>query len=338
MFIMKCSMSLNNIMDKLIKSLEKYLQLLDVEQLYKDPGHKNAKNWLAGVAAVLKTNRKSAYKRFMDLSQHIYPSIALETRKHAAEQIDVFIRQIIAEYKAAYVTNEELETYTDVTQIDQIKIFLSYSSLNKIGVGQIKSWLSEFGFKVFLAHEDIAPSLEWQKEIIKQLKDCNIFIPIITPQFNKSDWTDQESGMAFITKKLIVPISIGGLNPHGFPAIYQALPMNPKEIEKGCIEIVKTIKSDSRYTSLVLDLLLQSLGKSRSFASSEWKTSLISEFETFSKKQFDVILKSAIENNQIHLADGSRIDLQNLIKKHPQLVDTNLLKQLNKTNDDFEFG
>lgn len=34
-------------MENLINELEKYLQLLNVEQLYNDPGHKNAKNWLA---------------------------------------------------------------------------------------------------------------------------------------------------------------------------------------------------------------------------------------------------------------------------------------------------
>lgn len=93
-------------MDKLIEDLEKYLRLLNVEQLYKEPGHKNSKDWLAGVAAVLKSNRKSSYKRFSNLSQHIYPSVSLKTRKHAAEQIDVFLRQIIAEYKAGVAVNQ----------------------------------------------------------------------------------------------------------------------------------------------------------------------------------------------------------------------------------------
>ncbi len=87
-------------MENLIKNLEKYLQSLNVEQLYKDPGHKKSKNWLAGVTAVLKVGGRHSYKDFKNLSQHIYASIPLETRKHAAEQIDVFLRQIIAQYKA----------------------------------------------------------------------------------------------------------------------------------------------------------------------------------------------------------------------------------------------
>lgn len=87
-------------MEKLINNLEKYLQSLNVKQLYTDPGHKNSKDWLAGVTAALKVSGRHSYKDFKNLSQHMYPSIPLETRKHAAEQIDVFLRQIIAQYKA----------------------------------------------------------------------------------------------------------------------------------------------------------------------------------------------------------------------------------------------
>lgn len=326
-------------MENLIKELEKYLQLLNVEQLYNDPGHKNVKNWLAEVTAILKTSRRYAYKKFTSLSQHIYPSIPIQTRKHAAEQIDVYIRQIIAQYKREYITHENPEIYTKTIQIDEIKIFLSYSSLNKKGVGKIKTWLSGLGFNVFLAHKDIKPSLEWQKVIIKNLKECHIFVLIITPQFNKSEWTDQESGMAFLTKKLIIPVTVGkDLNPHGFLAIYQALPMNPKKIENGCIEIVKTIKNDPRYASLVLDLLLKDLKESSSFSFSELITSLLTEFDSFTKKQFNLILKSAVKNKQIHFAWGSRTDLKNLIKKHKKLVNSDLLKQLNRTDKDFNFG
>lgn len=97
-------------MESLIKSLEKYLRSLNVEQLYNDPGHQKSKDWLAGVAAIFKSNRKSAYKRFISLSQHIYPSIPLATRKHAAEQIDVFMRQIIAEYKAGNTVPQNLDS------------------------------------------------------------------------------------------------------------------------------------------------------------------------------------------------------------------------------------
>lgn len=323
-------------MENLINDLEKYLKALNVEQLYNDPGHKNAKNWVAEVGALLKDHRKSAYKGFKNLSQHLYPSIPLNTRKHAAEQMDVFIRQILAEYKRAYITRSDEGDHEATRQIDKIKIFLSYSTDNKEGVGRIKTWLTNFGFEAFLAHEDITPSLEWQNEIIVNLDTCHIFIPIITDEFLKSSWTDQEAGIAFIKKKKIVPVSIGH-KPYGFLGIYQGLPMDLKYVENGCIGIVKAIKTDQRYAQIVLDLVISSLSNSRSFASSEWKTSIIAEFDSFTKEQFDMVLKSAIDNNQVSIAFGSRIDLKNLIKKYPHLVDPGLLKQLNKKDEDFKF-
>lgn len=145
--------------------------------------------------------------------------------------------------------------------------------------------------------------------------------------------------MAFIANKLIVPVSVDrGPNPHGFLSIYQALKLDLEELEKGYIKVVRAIKGDQRYAPIVLDLLTKSLKGSRSYASSEWKTSLISEFDSFTKEQFDLILETAIGNNQVHFAHGSRLDLQNLIKKHPELVDPVLLKQLNSTDENFKFG
>lgn len=87
-------------MENLIKNLEKHLKSLNVEQLYKDPGHKKSKDWIAEVSSALKISGRHSYKDFKNLSQHLYPSIPLETRKHAAEQIDVLLRQIITQYKA----------------------------------------------------------------------------------------------------------------------------------------------------------------------------------------------------------------------------------------------
>lgn len=205
-------------------------------------------------------------------------------------------------------------------------------------MGKIKAWLSNFGFSVFLAHEDIEPSLEWQKVIVQNLKKCHVFIPIITKEFDESKWTDQESGMAFLQKKLIIPVAIEGHNPRGFIAIFQALPMSRKEVEKGCIQIIRTIKSNPRLTQSVLELLITKLEKSGSYASSEWITSLISEYLSFTKEQLDSILKFALENNQVHFAAGSRVDLKEIIKKNKEMVDPGVLKALNAKDKDFSFG
>jgi len=83
----------------LVEGLVNYSKALNIKKLYEEPGHKTSKNWLAEVAAILKNFDETDFRAFLDLRQHLYPSISLTTRKHAAEQIDGFVRQKVAEYK-----------------------------------------------------------------------------------------------------------------------------------------------------------------------------------------------------------------------------------------------
>ena len=47
-------------------------------------------------------------------------------------------------------------------------------------VGKLKNRLELIGFEVFIAHEDISPCIKWWEEIIKNLKRCDVFIPLLT--------------------------------------------------------------------------------------------------------------------------------------------------------------
>lgn len=119
-----------------------------------------------------------------------------------------------------------------------IRVFLSYSHIDKILVGEIKKELEVSGIEAFLAHEDIDPSEEWMEEIIRSIKECDVFIPFINENFKESKWTDQESGIAFTRDKIIIPIDIG-LVPYGFIGKYQALPY--ENSSDACEEIIETI-------------------------------------------------------------------------------------------------
>src|SRR3989344_2611626 len=119
----------------------------------------------------------------------------------------------------------KLEKGSDIVEINReqpqevirtIRVFISYSTKDKHLAGNIKMGLERFGADVFLAHEDINPSSEWQDIILENLDSTDIFMPIITKNFPDSYWTDQESGIALAKGKLIVPISVDSNNPYGF--------------------------------------------------------------------------------------------------------------------------
>lgn len=74
--------------------------------------------------------------------------------------------------------------------MSRLKAFLSYSTDDKQLAGRIKRELAFWGIDVFLAHEDLVPSSEWQDEIKRNVESCDVFIPLLTGSFKLSDWAD----------------------------------------------------------------------------------------------------------------------------------------------------
>jgi hypothetical protein len=103
-------------------------------------------------------------------------------------------------------------------------IFLSYSSLDKSLAGSVKAHLERMGkdlnLSVFLAHEDIDPSDVWIQEIKLHLANCAIFMPLFSSNFLRSHWANQEVGIAYSTKKRIIPLKAIKI-PMAFCAIFK---------------------------------------------------------------------------------------------------------------------
>ncbi len=113
--------------------------------------------------------------------------------------------------------------------MNSLRIFFSYSIDDKKIVGMLKKQLEFMGFEVFLAHDDIEPSAEWQDEIIKNLKSCDVFIPLLTKSFRESKFTDQETGIAVATDKFIISLQVD-FPPYGFIGKKQGLKIKLPDI------------------------------------------------------------------------------------------------------------
>jgi nucleoside 2-deoxyribosyltransferase len=55
---------------------------------------------------------------------------------------------------------------------------------------------SRFRHFWIVAHSDIEPTAEWQTQIQTALATCDAFIALLHPDFQASDWTDQEVGFS----------------------------------------------------------------------------------------------------------------------------------------------
>jgi hypothetical protein len=210
---------------------------------------------------------------------------------------------------------------------NSLKIFLSYSTNDRYLAGKIKNYLQYYGFEVFLAHEDINPSEEWQDIIKQNLEVTDILIPILTKYFEHSDWTDQESGIALVKAGLIIPLNINGTIPYGFLNKYQALKFQDDKIEISCNKILTTILEKYPYRERLFKSLLKSFRESENFEEAKIKSQILINLD-LNEKQVLEILKVSINNKQIYGSFGAQSNLALLTNKYKDRL-ADIVNELN---------
>jgi hypothetical protein len=110
------------------------------------------------------------------------------------------------------------------------KVFLSHLSKSKDKAHRLKECLKPWGVSLFVAHDDIHPTAQWQREILRALRNMDAFISLHTPGFSGSIWCQQEVGFAAARDVPIIAIRMGE-DPVGFQSSAQALSRGQKTAE-----------------------------------------------------------------------------------------------------------
>ena len=200
--------------------------------------------------------------------------------------------------------------------MEPLNIFLSYSHKAKKLAGGLKAGLEEFGFNAFLAHEDIRPSARWRTEIRKALRECDIFIPLLTKAFSESDWTDQETGFALALGKAIIPVKIHrDENPHGFIDHIQALKWNEESSYASAWDVAACIGKNEEFGAIARDGAIQAF-----LAANDFKTEVpiaargLLEFRPFSAKQLYRIIDESSSRHAIYGCFAAQDFMRELIE------------------------
>ena len=72
---------------------------------------------------------------------------------------------------------------------------------------QLKSELQDLGCNVFLDVDEIEGGHDWADALNNAVLNCDLFVPLITPNYGYTQWTNREVKLADIKKKQIIPIS-----------------------------------------------------------------------------------------------------------------------------------
>lgn len=198
---------------------------------------------------------------------------------------------------------------------ETIRAFISYSTKDKLVGADVKRALGDFGIEGFLAHDDVRISEEWKTRILEELDRCNVFVPLLSKAFQKSDWAPQETAIAFARQTvLIIPLSLDGTIPFGFVSHLQA-----KKIPNGGVS--RHLFQDpllKRFPRQIIPQLIKGVERASTFRIAEGVVGpLVSIFPLFTKSEAVLFATAAARNGQVWSASLCRKEyLPAFLRRH----------------------
>lgn len=177
------------------------------------------------------------------------------------------------------------------------RAFISYSTKDMLAAAAVKVALGTVGINCFMAHDDIQVSEEWRERILEELKQCELFIPLLSKDFTASEWAPQEIGaIAMRDGVAIVPLSLDGTIPFGFIAKYQGAKVPESGVDPESI-LAPLAK---RYPRIALPALIRRVSDARSFRSAEGAMRpLVPHFSDMTVSEVRALVRASTENGQV---------------------------------------
>lgn len=105
------------------------------------------------------------------------------------------------------------------------KIFASHATSTSSLAGEVKALSADLGISAFVDHEDIKVAEQWQDVILKALSTMDVFLAILSSDFKKSFFCNQELGFAIAERRrrryserplIIMAVMCDDTDPYGF--------------------------------------------------------------------------------------------------------------------------
>ena len=180
------------------------------------------------------------------------------------------------------------------------RLFLTHVATQKQEAHSLKSCLRFYGVDAFVAHDDIQPGKGWQLVIESALHSCDALAGLLHKGFRKSDWCDQEIGIALGRGKVVVPIHFD-LLPYGFfgsvQAVSNAADQEPETLAQN---LVPVLLKDKRTGGKLTQAIADQLARATSYEQAN-RLSLILDNEAplLSRHQVKQLRKAQKTNSQL---------------------------------------
>lgn len=179
-----------------------------------------------------------------------------------------------------------------------LKVFVSHLAADRVLAGALQKSLLEHGVCCFVAHNDIQPTAEWLAEIEIALATCDTLIALLTPDFHKSSWTDQEVGFAMGRGLPAFAIELGQV-PYGFIGRFQAFNGKGKSAVQLAEEVFDAYCKNKQTQRRMSEVLVGLFEASASFAEAKRLIRYLEELEVWEPTFAERIRVAAKENGQV---------------------------------------
>lgn len=192
------------------------------------------------------------------------------------------------------------------------RLFISHTHANRERAARLRDLLRRWDVDAFVAHEDIAPTREWENEIQVALRTCHAVCALITPDFAASKWCDQEVGFAVARGILVVPLKLGA-DPHGFIAKVQAVtpPAGSRPHEVASL-VFEALALNPATAGAIAPAIVRRYATSESYEATREAFALLRTIQegAWTEVMLEEVERAAGDNRQVgeaNLPDGMRV-------------------------------
>ena len=228
-------------------------------------------------------------------------------------------RVVIAPILADPTVNRSVPkpTVNDASRIWQPncqRLFLGHISTHKTFISSLKDELRIYGISGFVAHEDIEPTKEWENEIFLALNSAHALVAFLTTDFHKSNWTDQEIGIALGRGLLVISVKLG-IDPYGFIAGKQAMQGSFEKIDLLAIDLINILFKHHTTSKLMHEALVVSFENADTFINARKVSQMIIRTNNFTQEQLNRMQQACGNNDQVAKSFGVPERIEDYLNK-----------------------
>ena len=182
---------------------------------------------------------------------------------------------------------------------EHVRVFLSHKSSAKVATSKLKQSLARCGIAAFVAHEDIEPTEEWQREIERALFSMDALVALLSDDYHDSKWTDQEVGVAIGRGVPWITVRLG-LDPYGLMGKGQGLGgCSWADTDSIAVKVFHLLHKRLPDKSRLFECALSAYTASTGWDDSAWKVEhLLSFFKTLTAEQVAHIVDAYRTNHK----------------------------------------